>query len=79
MLESAYEREFNLALTDITVPTLVIHGSNDVIIPMDAGKHIANAIPDTELVILDGVGHVPTMTRPKEVVAAIHRRFPLPE
>jgi pimeloyl-ACP methyl ester carboxylesterase len=29
------------------------------------------------LVILDGVGHVPTMTRPQEVMAAIDRRFPL--
>ena len=76
MLESAYEREFNLTLTDITVPTLVIHGSKDVIIPMDVGKHIATVIPDAELLILEGVGHVPTMTRPREVVAAIERHFP---
>jgi sigma-B regulation protein RsbQ len=76
MLESAYEREFKLALTDIAIPTLVIHGSDDVIVPMEVGKYIANAIPDAELLILEGVGHVPTMTRPKEVVAAIERRFP---
>jgi len=79
MLESAYEREFKLALTDINVPTLVIHGNKDVIIPMDVGKYIANAIPEAELLILNGVGHVPTMTRPQEVVAAIERRFPLSE
>jgi pimeloyl-ACP methyl ester carboxylesterase len=48
--------------TPITVPTLVIHGSNDVIIPMEAGKHISNAIPDAELLILEGVEHVPTVT-----------------
>lgn len=77
MLESAYEREFKLSLTDITMPTLVIHGSNDRINPVEAGKHIANSIPDAELLILEGVGHVPTMTRPDEVVAAIERRFPL--
>jgi pimeloyl-ACP methyl ester carboxylesterase len=79
MLESGYEREFTLALTEIAVPTLVIHGSKDAIIPMDAGKHIADGIPDAELLILEGVGHVPTMTRPQEVVAAIERRFPQSE
>jgi pimeloyl-ACP methyl ester carboxylesterase len=79
LLESAYEREFNLALSDIAVPTLVIHGSEDVIIPMNVGKQIAESIPDAELLILEGAGHVPTMTRPQEVVAAIERRFPLME
>ncbi len=77
MLESAYERKFDIALTDIAIPTLVIHGSKDVIIPMDVAKHMANVIPDAELIILEGAGHVPTMTRPQEVVAAIERRFPL--
>ena len=77
LLESAYERRFNLALTDITVPTLVIHGSKDVIVPTDVGRDLAQGIPDAELMILEGVGHVPTMTRPQEVAAAIDRRFPL--
>jgi pimeloyl-ACP methyl ester carboxylesterase len=79
MLESAYEREFNLPLTDITIPTLVIHGSKDVIIPTDVGKYIASVMPEAELLILEGVGHVPTMTRPQEVAAAIERYFPLSE
>jgi pimeloyl-ACP methyl ester carboxylesterase len=79
LLESAYEREFKLALADIAIPTLVIHGSKDVIIPMNVGKHIADSIPEAELLVLEGVGHVPTMTRPQEVVAAIERRFPLTE
>jgi len=77
LLESAYEREFKLNLADISVPTLVIHGSKDVIIPVDVGKHLATVIPDAELLILEGVGHVPTMTRPREVVTAIKRHFSL--
>lgn len=55
--------------------TVVFHGSKDVIIPTDAGRHIAR-VPDAELLILEGMGHVPTMTRPQEVAAAIERRFP---
>jgi len=46
---------------------------------MNVGQQIADGIPDAELLILEGVGHVPTMTRPQEVVAAIERRFPLSE
>ena len=55
----------------------MIHGSKDVIVPTDVGRDLAQGIPDAELMILEGVGHVPTMTRPQEVAAAIDRRFPL--
>jgi len=79
LLESAYEEDFPLVLADIAIPTLVIHGSKDAIIPIDMATHIADGISDAELVILEGVGHVPTMTRPQEVLAAIERHFPLPE
>ena len=75
MLESAYEREFEIALGNISLPTLVIHGTKDTIVPLKLGQQIADAIPDAELVVFEGTGHVPTMTRPHEVVAAIQRRF----
>jgi hypothetical protein len=32
-------------------------------------------LPDAELLELDGSGHVPTMTRPSDVVGAILGRF----
>ena len=75
MLESAYEREFKIALGNISLPTLVIHGTEDTIVPLKLGQQIADAVPDAELVVLEETGHVPTMTRPHEVVAAIERRF----
>ncbi len=58
-------------LSALTVPTLVIHGRLDAIVPLSAGEAAAAAIPGAELVVLDDAGHVPTMTRPREVVAAI--------
>jgi len=75
LLESAYERECSLTLADITVPTLVIHGSRDAIVPLKIGEQMARAIRGAKLVVLEGAGHAPTMTRPQEVVAAIERRF----
>jgi 3-oxoadipate enol-lactonase len=45
-------------LADISTPTLVIHGTEDKMIPVANGKLIASLIPDSHLEILDGVGHM---------------------
>lgn len=62
-------------LSDINVPTLVIHGSKDVIVPLEVGKYLANNIPNAELVVIEGAGHVPTITYPYDVVEAIEHHF----
>lgn len=58
-------------LSLITVPTLVIHGEKDAIVPVAVGQATATAIPGARFVVIPGAGHVPTMTRPHDVVAAI--------
>ena len=60
----------------IAAPTLIVHGTADAIVPIAGSRELATQLPDVELLELEGVGHVPTMTRPDEVVAAIRRRFP---
>ena len=57
----------------ISVKTLVLHGEHDVIVPLSAAQMVADAVPDAELVVLPGAGHIPTMTRPADVVAEIQR------
>ena len=66
--------EANVApdLSAIRVPALIIHGELDAIIPLAVAEMAARAIPDSKLVVIPGAGHVPTMTRPEEVVAAIN-------
>lgn len=61
----------------IMQPTLIIHGTDDDIIPIESSRALAGLIPNCELVELSGSGHVPTMTRPIEVFQAISNRFPL--
>jgi pimeloyl-ACP methyl ester carboxylesterase len=46
------------ALARVTAPTLVIHGADDPIIPVEHGKDTAEAIPGAELLILEGLGHL---------------------
>lgn len=75
LLKINSEEKSSYLISDVSIPTLVIHGSKDVIIPLEQGKYLVKVIPEAELVIIEGAGHVPTMTRPNEVVAAIKRRF----
>jgi pimeloyl-ACP methyl ester carboxylesterase/DNA-binding CsgD family transcriptional regulator len=42
----------------VTVPTLVIHSRNDVIVPIAEGRFLASAIPGAEFVELDSANHI---------------------
>ncbi len=44
-------------LSTIKVPTLVIHGADDPLIPVDGGKDTARVIPGASLLIINGMGH----------------------
>ena len=44
-------------LKRIAVPTLVIHGSDDPLLPVEGGKDTAANIPDAELKVIEGMGH----------------------
>jgi pimeloyl-ACP methyl ester carboxylesterase len=54
------------ALTTVTVPTLIVHGTEDPIFPIDHGEALAKAIPGSTLVSWEGVGHeIPTPLAPE--------------
>ena len=45
------------ALSSLTVPALVIHGTDDPVVPVEAGIDTADAIPGAELMLIEGMGH----------------------
>lgn len=45
----------------LTMPVLVVWGSSDDITPLPQGRDLASLIPGAELVVLDGVGHIPAI------------------
>jgi pimeloyl-ACP methyl ester carboxylesterase len=59
----------------IRQPALVMHGSADAIQPLEESRWLAAHLPSRQLHSLEGAGHVPTVTRPGELVAAIERFF----
>jgi pimeloyl-ACP methyl ester carboxylesterase len=44
-------------LRTISVPTVVIHGTADKLVPTSGGRATAKAIPGARLVLIDGLGH----------------------
>jgi pimeloyl-ACP methyl ester carboxylesterase len=44
-------------LQSLRVPTVVIHGTDDVMFDIGGGRATAAAIPDAKLVIIEGMGH----------------------
>jgi len=44
-------------LHELDLPTVVIHGADDPLITLSGGKATAAAIPNADLVVIDGMGH----------------------
>jgi pimeloyl-ACP methyl ester carboxylesterase len=51
-------------LPGLAVPTLVIHGEDDQLIPPAEAQAMAAAIPEAELVIVPGAGHMVNLEQP---------------
>ena len=58
---------------DITIPTLIIWGKDDVSIPYYFGKRLNQDLPNSSLVLIKGVGHMPQEESPNIVIQEIER------
>ena len=57
----------------ITAPTLLIHGTLDVIVPYSAAVRLADQRPDWSFVTLEDTGHVPQMEAAETLVKVVAR------
>lgn len=51
--------------------TLILQCRDDVIAPIAVGEYVRDAIPGSEMVLLDASGHCPNLSAPAAVIAAI--------
>jgi sigma-B regulation protein RsbQ len=58
-------------LSAVTVPTLVLQCSDDVIAPDVVGRYVHEAIPGSVFTKLAATGHCPNLSAPEETTAAI--------
>ncbi|HEX7884021.1 MAG TPA: alpha/beta hydrolase [Afipia sp.] len=62
-------------LPRLRLPTLLLHGEKDVMCSIESMRYIASLIQGSRLVVFEGSGHLPAMTRPMDVAAAITDYF----
>ncbi len=58
-------------LAQIKVPTLVVWGKQDALLPISSGERYAAGIPGARLVSFDQCGHVPPVEKTAEFVTAL--------
>ncbi len=54
-----------------SMPTLIVWGERDDIIPVDHAYSAHEAVPGSRLVIIEGVGHFPQIEAPEQFVEAV--------
>lgn len=75
-IEAIISREDSRPLLPmIKIPTLVVVGKDDTLIPPDDGKEIANGIPGAKLEEIENAGHMCMTERPEAVTAALVKFF----
>jgi len=58
-------------LPKVTVPTLIVHGRDDRIMPLECAEAFERQIPRSRVKILDDCGHFVHMDRPHELATII--------
>ena len=43
----------------LTMPALILWGDSDTVIPLQEGEYLQSILPDAELVVMQGVNHIP--------------------
>jgi pimeloyl-ACP methyl ester carboxylesterase len=60
-------------LNTITVPTLILWGREDKVIPLRVGELLHQAIPNSILEIIEECGHVPQEEKPDETIEKLSK------
>jgi 3-oxoadipate enol-lactonase/4-carboxymuconolactone decarboxylase len=58
-------------LAGIAVPTLVLHGDEDRIVPIDQARAMADTIPGSRFAAVAGAGHLAPLEKPEIANAVI--------
>jgi sigma-B regulation protein RsbQ len=58
-------------LPKVTVPSLILQCSEDVIAPLAVGEYLQRVLPNSRLVVMRATGHCPNLSAPEETIAAM--------
>ena len=60
-----YRTDYSPRLGELAVPARFVHGREDDLIPLSVSARADEQTPDSELVVLDGCGHIPPLELPE--------------
>lgn len=71
--------ELSLQYPSLQVPTLIVWGKQDKIIPVSVGERLHQAIPDSQLFVIDDSGHSPAEEQPQVLLPLVESFLRYPE
>jgi 3-oxoadipate enol-lactonase len=77
-MQACAAHDTNERLAQVAAPTLVIHGTEDRLLPVQNGRLIASRIPGARLEIFDGVGHLFFWERPERAAELVREHAAVP-
>lgn len=63
-LEALLDYDFRPRLGEITCPTLIVWGKEDVLVPVEDADEFERHIPNSRKLLMEDTGHVPMLERP---------------
>jgi 3-oxoadipate enol-lactonase len=70
--QAIFGHDTSSRLGEISTPTLIVHGTEDGVLPYPNGQLIASLMPAARLETLEGVGHMFWWERPERSAGLIH-------
>lgn len=70
-MRACAEHDTSTRLSELSAPTLVVHGTEDLMLPVQNARVIAGRIPGARLEILDGAGHMFFWEQPQRTAALV--------
>jgi pimeloyl-ACP methyl ester carboxylesterase len=77
-MQAVVGHDTSARLPGLRVPTLVVHGTEDQMIPVQNGRLIASLIPGSQLELLEPVGHMFVWERPERSAELVRTHAAVP-
>ena len=71
--EATFFADNRADLAGVTVPSLILQCSEDIIAPLEVGDYLRRELPHSTLRVMKATGHCPHMSAPDETISLITR------
>jgi pimeloyl-ACP methyl ester carboxylesterase len=70
-VDAMLKHDLRTRLSELSQPTLICHGRNDLLVPVKDAVEFNRLIPGSDLLVFDDTGHMPMLERPRSFNAAL--------